>query len=254
VEGCIFIPYGEKLAPPDERRRKSFSVHTPPGHTLFFFRSQVLPSCLFYTVSFTIINAAVVPLSLFANNEEQPTNMAISLLFWMALMMASQVISWTYIVKASSSSSASSSLSTAAAAGSLYTAVWQLSLFYVAWALYKKIFLSDANEMGHISFGLLAVTTYLKWKWPAIVANILLIANFLFAVSILASFPPSELAHLVKNDDSALGIVWAYTFYAYIGSSVCLWSFALYKLWQLPAPGTTSLSSPYTTLPTATTY
>jgi hypothetical protein len=145
--------------------------------------------------------------------------MALSTLFFISLMVASQAVSWTYVIKSNGTA--------------LYRAVWQLSLFYVAWALYKKIFLGDENELGHISFGLLALATYLEKKWLSVAANLLLLANFSFALYIIWSFSPKELADMIKKDDTALGLVWGYTFDAYIISSSLLWAFVLSKLVKL---------------------
>lgn len=125
----------------------------------------------------------------------------------------------------------------------LYEAIWQLSFFYMSWALYKKIFLGDEHELGHFSFGFLTVASYFERKWPSIVANVVLLANFALAVVIIVSMDPKSLAQLVKQDDSALGVAWAFTFDAYIFSSIGIWSFCLRKLCQLP-------ESPYTSLPT----
>lgn len=146
--------------------------------------------------------------------------MSFNILFSMALMVASQVVSWGYVIQSEGTS--------------LYRAVWQLSLFYMAWALYKKIFLGDENELGHISFGLLAVAAYLERRWFAVAAAVVLVANFLLAVVIIFSFSPKSLAGMIKHDDSALGVIWAFIFDAYIFSSIGLWSFVLYRLFYLP--------------------
>jgi hypothetical protein len=145
--------------------------------------------------------------------------MALTSLFFILLMAASQAVSWTYVIKSNGAA--------------VYRAVWQLSLFYVGWALYKKIFLGDEKELGHISFGLLALATYFEKKWLSVAANLLLLANFSFALYIIASFTPRELAHMIKNDDTNLGLVWGYTFDAYIISSSLLWAFVLRKLVKL---------------------
>lgn len=158
-------------------------------------------------------------------------NMGLGILFWMALMVVSQAVSWTYVLKCSEGPM-------------LYRAVWQLALFYTMWALYKKIVLNDTNELGHLSFGFLAVAAFLQHKWLAVAADAVVIANFLLAVSIIFTLDPHDLAMLVKKEESALGIAWAYTFYAYIFSSLFLWSLVLRKLLLLPCTPT------YTTLPT----
>ena len=158
--------------------------------------------------------------------------MALSLLFWMALMVVSQIVSWVYVAKCSLE------------AGDLYRAVGQLSLFYVAWALYKKIFLADKHELGQISFGLMALAAYTERKSFAMAANVLLLANFVLAVVIIISFDAETLAQMVKHDDSPLGVAWAFTFDAYVVSSLALWSYVLYRFYQLPQPQTA-----YTPLP-----
>ena len=158
--------------------------------------------------------------------------MALGLLFWMALMITSQIGSWLYVVKSSSQDSRA-----------LYRAVWQLSLFYVAWALYKKMFLGDDHDLGYISFGLLALAAYCERKWFVLAANVLLLANFLLAVVIIISFDAKTLAQMVKHDDTLLGVAWALIFEAYIVSSLVLWSYVLYLFYRLPP------QTPYPTLP-----
>ena len=106
----------------------------------------------------------------------------------------------------------------------------------------KTCFDGDEHELGHISFGLLAIATYLERKWFAVTANVVLVANFLLAVVIIFSFSPKSLAEMIKHDDTSLGVVWAFTFDAYIVSSIVLWSFVLYRLFYMPI-------SPYSTLP-----
>lgn len=148
-------------------------------------------------------------------------------------MVVSQIGSWLYISKSQ--------------ATNLYLAVWQLSLFYAAWALYKKIFLGDEHELGHVSFGLLALASFTERKWWAMAANVVVLANFALAIIIILSFDAKTLAQMVKNDGSPLGVAWAFTFDVYIVSSFCLWSYVLYRFYQLPQ------LTPYTTLPSTRT-
>eukprot|EP00977_Amphora_coffeiformis_P008423 scaffold1912_cov167-Amphora_coffeaeformis.AAC.22 len=153
----------------------------------------------------------------------------ISVLLSIALMVVSQVVSWGYIIKSQGTT--------------LYRAVCHLSLFYTAWALYNKIIMGR-QELGHISFGLLAIATYLERKWFAVAANTLLVANFLAAVVIIFSFSPKSLAEMIKHDDTSLGVAWAFAFDVYIFSSITLWGFVLYRLFHTPG-------SRYSTLPAA---
>jgi|UniRef100_A0A8J9SFN1 hypothetical protein len=137
------------------------------------------------------------------------------------LMPVSQIFAWHTVLKRSP----------------LFTQVFYISMFYFGWALWKRIFLHDSGEIGFIPFGLLALTSYLGKRNYSVIATLLLLINFGFAAKLAFGNNANQLAKMIKDDTSAIGIVWAYMFKAYIISSICLWGKVFHDFLQLPADG-----------------
>lgn len=165
--------------------------------------------------------------------------LAVSLSIGMALMIASQLVSWIYLTKS--------------AGISIYKAIFHVALFYFSWAAVKMMLLGDGLDLGWITFGCLLIAAYNKQKKLAIVANLLLLLNFGIALYFILTYDPWTLAKLIKgvdvDDDSerVLGGVWGYTFELYILSSILLWTYSLYRLKNEQVHPD---NGPYSTLPT----
>lgn len=157
----------------------------------------------------------------------------------MLLMPISNGVSWYLIYKQSPRGDQ---------AYGLLQNVWKIALFYMVWALYNKYLNGRPQELGHISTGLLALTAYLQKKYMAMGACALVILNFAVVVPMILSKGPGGMAKLIYNEKTALSMVWAYIFTAYILSNVVLWSYVLYQLYQevvVPTQGGTSGGNSY---------
>jgi hypothetical protein len=144
-----------------------------------------------------------------------------------ALMPISQAVAWYMVLQ-----------SNIADRRSIYSAVWKISAFYCAWALFNRFFQGVTEELGMYSMGFLAVASFFQKKIFSIIGTVLVLLNFgLPAYSILIAWGPSELAETVKNSDTELAIIWAYIFKLYFVSNFCLWGLVLRKFSLLEDPG-----------------
>jgi hypothetical protein len=100
----------------------------------------------------------------------------------------------------------------------------------MVWALYNKYLGGRPQEMGHVSMGLMAVTSYLEKRYLSMGACSLVILNFAVVVPFLITKGPTGIAKIIYKDTSGITIAWAYTFIIYILSNVGLWSYVLYRL------------------------
>ena len=137
----------------------------------------------------------------------------------LALMPVSQVVAWLLVLKKE-----------------LFDSVWKISTFYCLWAVYNRVFVAP-QELGYISMGFLAVAAYFRNKHASLAGTGLVIANFLIPAMIIFGSSAAELAKLVKDTDSELGILWAYVFKLYFVSNLLLWSWVFCKFWKY-RPGT----------------
>ena len=161
----------------------------------------------------------------------------------LGLMIASNVAAWKMVSRTSSSTD------------SLRSAVWKISLFYALWALFNRYVLGRTGELGYVSFGLLAINCKLAHDYlpplltlgsnsisnPAqkleIASCILVVLNFAASIPmIVAAGGPVGFAHRVWEDaspSSKLAALWGYTFAAYAGSNIALWSYCGYLFFRL---------------------
>jgi hypothetical protein len=156
----------------------------------------------------------------------------------MLLMPFSNGVSWYFILNSISNFN------------SLRLIVCKISLFYTLWALYNKYLGGKPQELGHVSFGLLALicSPYLddffyssqsKIKIPFFISCGLVVLNFAVVVPLIISMKgPTQFASKVmkekdRNNISTLTRVWGYVFTTYIVSNIILWSFVLYQFYIL---------------------
>ena len=140
--------------------------------------------------------------------------MAISIIA-LALMPISQVVSW-YLVLSDQRPP-------------LYTAIFRISSFYCAWAIYNRFFVAP-QELGYISMGCLIVASYFEKRTWSMAAVALILVNFILPAFMIFPASAAELAMAVKNDDSQLGMVWAWVFKLYFVSHISLWCLVFSKL------------------------
>mmetsp|Transcript_20179 Transcript_20179/g.32531 ORF Transcript_20179/g.32531 Transcript_20179/m.32531 type:complete len:184 (+) Transcript_20179:103-654(+) len=114
----------------------------------------------------------------------------------------------------------------------LLQSVWKIAIFYMLWALYNKYLGGRPQELGHVSFGLLALTSYLEKRYLAMGACGLVVLNFAVVIPLVVSKGPAGLAKIIWKDTSPMSLAWAYTFTFYILSNVALWSYVLYTLYS----------------------
>jgi len=141
--------------------------------------------------------------------------------FTTALMPVSQVVSWYLILKSSRQSL-------------LNPNVASIALFYCMWALWKRYIDGNAQELGHISMGVMSVAAFSQKRVPSLVGALIVISNFILAVCLVFPMSLADLAEAVKHETGSWGILWAIIFKAYIASSTCLWFVILNKIYELP--------------------
>jgi len=113
----------------------------------------------------------------------------------------------------------------------LYQSVWRISLFYAFWALYNVLGQGEKRELGHITMGLLSLTTYFEKRIPSIGATGLVMAHYALAAYYLVFVMSAEkVAREVKGTASPETIRWAYIFKTYLVSNIALYGTILYKL------------------------
>jgi hypothetical protein len=158
----------------------------------------------------------------------------------MLLMPFSNGVSWYFILNSISNFN------------SLRSIVCKISLFYTLWALYNKYLGGKPQELGHVSFGLLALicspycylddffySSQSKIKIPFFISCGLVVLNFAVVVPLIISMKgPTQFASKVmkekdRNNISTLTRVWGYVFTTYIVSNIILWSFVLYQFYIL---------------------
>jgi hypothetical protein len=151
----------------------------------------------------------------------------------MALMPISQGIAW-YLVLRTTGSSRTNTISPALPTLTiLYTHVSYIAAFYCAWALYNRYWGGNVRELGQYSMGLVTVATYCQNYPFTMVATILVVCNFVLpSYFILWKWNATEVARNIKQDTSALGILWARIFQWYFVSNIALWCTIVYKFYQ----------------------
>jgi hypothetical protein len=137
-----------------------------------------------------------------------------------ALMPVSQTVAWYLLLTPSYD---------------LFKSVSGISAFYCAWALFKRLIQGESKELGHISMGLLAVASFMEKKNFSIAATSLVLANFALPAYFIFSWSAEELAKKIKKTTSEEGIIWAWIFKVYFVSSICFWSFVLYRFIKMPS-------------------
>jgi hypothetical protein len=143
-----------------------------------------------------------------------------------ALMPVSQTVAWYLVLTPSYG---------------LFKSVSGISAFYCAWALFKRFIQGESKELGHISMGLLAVASFMQKKNFSIAATGLVLANFALPAYFVFSWSAQELAQKIKKTTSEEGIIWAWIFKVYFVSSICFWSFVLYRFIKMPSDAYSSV-------------
>lgn len=140
--------------------------------------------------------------------------------FLMALMPLSQITSWYLMTRPKDSATSTSDKA------SLYSPIWRLAVFYAGWAIVNRIN-GNKKELGHVSMGIMALTTYFDMpKAVTASAAALVVANFLVPVKTI--FVDWDIATLARKMNKTT--MWAYVFRGYFVSSISLWSIVLYKI------------------------
>jgi hypothetical protein len=156
----------------------------------------------------------ITPLLAFTQLTVSPTIMSVNPIAT-TLMPLSQAVSWYLVLNQP-----------------LLPSLSKISTFYCAWALYKKIAQGDQKELGHISMGILAVTSYSGKRYASLAGTVLVLANFLLPAYYVFSWSVEKVAEKLKKDVTNKTIKWAYIFKAYFVSNLALWGMVCYKLSQ----------------------
>jgi hypothetical protein len=138
----------------------------------------------------------------------------------MALMPISQGVSWYFVLSNATGTP-------------LYPTVCGIASFYCAWALYNRYLAGVVQELGQYSMGAAALATYFQHRPLSMAATGLVLFNFVApGYLIVWKWSVRELAKNVKQDTSALGMVWARIFKLYFVSNIALWCTILYKFYH----------------------
>lgn len=144
----------------------------------------------------------------------------------MALMPISHAASWYILLQAQGNKA------------SFYRAVAQVAAFYCAWALFKVKVQGDKKEMGHISMGLLATSSFLlvKFKYLVLAFTVMVILNFGVVIPYFANRGVTGIVKIVHKDQgvTALTMTWGYIFLLYLLGNIIMWGFVAKTLWGLP--------------------
>ena len=147
----------------------------------------------------------------------------------LVLMATSNAVAWHLVLEESSLSELSS-------------VVWKIALFYTLWALFNKYLAGRSKELGHVSFGLLCLSSLATPDGPLSMTKIpllfscgLVVLNFAVVLPLIASVgTPGAFAKKMWKADDTLVVLWGYAFSAYIVSNVALWSYCCYLFYTLP--------------------
>jgi hypothetical protein len=124
----------------------------------------------------------------------------------------------------------------AARVAHLYHGLAAVSAFYASWALYKRWFQGDANDLGHVTMGFLCASSLLRRPHLAAAANVVVLLHFVFALYLVfVLFPTAAaLAKAVKKSVTAGTLTWAWVLRVYMVSNTFLWYRVLTtKVWPL---------------------
>ena len=156
----------------------------------------------------------------------------------MALMPLSQCVAWYFVMDIRGISRNAAAYTTLEQAHSpllynLYQVVCRIASFYCLWALYNRYIGGAVQELGQFSMGATALATYCQNWTASMITSLLVLLNFLLpSYFILWKWDAATLAETVKQDSSALGMVWAYIFKVYFVSQILLWCTILSKLYR----------------------
>jgi hypothetical protein len=118
----------------------------------------------------------------------------------------------------------------------LFNGLALVSAFYASWALYKRWFQGDTNDLGHVTMGFLCVSSLLKRPYLTAAATLIVLLHYLFALYLVfIMFPTAaKLAKAVKKTVTTSTVVWAWVLRMYMVSNTYLWYQVLTtKVWTL---------------------
>jgi hypothetical protein len=140
----------------------------------------------------------------------------------MMLMPVSQAVAWWLVFRGDS----------------LFESVFKIASFYCLWALYNRYVAGLTKEKGHISQGILALTSYFNLRNYSILAALLVILNFAAGLGICLQHGPRGLAKFKHKSTTGLPLLWALILIAYMMSNIALWSNVAHRLyWDMPSDG-----------------
>ena len=146
------------------------------------------------------------------------------------LMPVSQAVAWYLVVNVNGGDGGDDPSSLLLL---LLQTVWKISFFYMCWALYNRYVGGRSQELGQVSMGLMTVTAYFEFHYLSMAACCLIVVHYGIVVPFLFAQGPKGIAKILyKDETSALALIRAYVFIAYILSNLALWLYILYRMYS----------------------